>query len=312
MSSLPASAICDRRRGAAERIAVLAWKELSDRYRSGWLIIGVAVWLGAIALTSLFGLVQIGRIGVQGYSRTALSLLNLGQYLIPLMGLLVGQDLWVGEREDRTLQMVLASGVRRGELFAGKFFGGALACSLPLLLGFGLAGAGIGWAAGGAHWGIFARLAVSSMALVLPFVAIGLALSAFSRTRVQSLVLGLLTWGFAVFVVDLLLLGLLIAVHRVQATQEIKTMTGAAHVASAAELHREFSVDPDHPAASHPHRFRRNLFLLILNPIALFRSINLPVSNSPRLPAGWIYAGMGLWLALPLLAGLYKIRGSDM
>ena len=79
---------------------LIATKEFSDRFRSGWVIACTVVWLGAIALTSLFGLVQIDKIGWQGYERTVVSLLNLVQYLVPLLALLLGHDLVVSERED--------------------------------------------------------------------------------------------------------------------------------------------------------------------------------------------------------------------
>src|SRR5262245_2739564 len=103
------------------QIRLLAFKEFGDRFRSGWVIACVLVWLGAISLTSFMGLAQIGQIGVQGYERTVISLLNLVQYLVPLLGLLLGHDLIVGEAEERTLRFVLASGVNRRNLLLGKF-----------------------------------------------------------------------------------------------------------------------------------------------------------------------------------------------
>ena len=139
---------------AARVVALVARKEFADRLRSGWIIACVAVWLGAIGLTSLFGLVQIGHIGMQGYERTVVSLLNLVQYLVPLLGLLVGHDLIVSERDERTLPLLLASGAGRGRLLLGKFMGGCATLALPLLLGFAIAGAAIGLAARAA-WGRF-------------------------------------------------------------------------------------------------------------------------------------------------------------
>ena len=57
----------------------IAFKEFNDRLRSGWLIACFTVWLGAIGLTSFYGLAQVGRLGLQGYERTVVSLLNLAQ-----------------------------------------------------------------------------------------------------------------------------------------------------------------------------------------------------------------------------------------
>src|SRR5512140_2255439 len=124
--------------GGMTQLGIIGWKEFADRLRSGWVIACAAVWLGAIVLTSLFGLIQIGQIGLQGYERTVVTLLNLVQYLVPLLALLLGHDLIVSEREERTLALVLASGVSRTRVLIGKFLGGCLALTLPLILGFAI------------------------------------------------------------------------------------------------------------------------------------------------------------------------------
>src|SRR5262245_26543518 len=98
-------------RSCGAMLATLAIKEFGDRFRNGWVIACVVLWVGAISLTSFLGLLQIGRIGALGYERTVISMLNLAQYLVPLLGLLLGHDLIVGENEERTLRLLLASGV---------------------------------------------------------------------------------------------------------------------------------------------------------------------------------------------------------
>src|SRR2546423_9240276 len=90
------------------QVGLIATKEFSDRLRSGWVIACMLVWLGAIGLTSFLGLLQIGHLGVQGYERTVVSLLNLVQYLVPLLALLLGHALMVSENEERTLRLILA------------------------------------------------------------------------------------------------------------------------------------------------------------------------------------------------------------
>ena len=121
-------------------VLTIALKEFRDRLRSGWVIACILAWLAVISLTRLFGLIQIGQIGVHGYERTTISLLNLAQYLVPLLGLLVGHDLIVREREDRTLNLVLASGASRTCFMVGKFLGGALTVVVPLVAGFTVSG----------------------------------------------------------------------------------------------------------------------------------------------------------------------------
>src|SRR5215471_17599171 len=88
----------------AGQIWLLALKEFGDRFRSGWVLACILLWLGAIGFAGFLGLIQIGRIGAQGYERTVISMLNLVQYLVPLLGLLLGHDLIVSEKEERTLR----------------------------------------------------------------------------------------------------------------------------------------------------------------------------------------------------------------
>src|SRR5690349_8160928 len=67
--------------GSCGHILLIGKKEFGDRLRSGWVVACILVWMGAIGLTSFLGLLQIGQIGIQGYERTVISLLNLVQYL---------------------------------------------------------------------------------------------------------------------------------------------------------------------------------------------------------------------------------------
>ena len=92
-----------KRPGAIKHLAAIAAKEFGDRFRSGWVITCMLLWLGAVGLASLFGLLQIGRIGLQGYERTVVSLLNLVQYLVPLLGLDGAQATYALGRVQRGL-----------------------------------------------------------------------------------------------------------------------------------------------------------------------------------------------------------------
>jgi Cu-processing system permease protein len=294
------------------QIRSLAGKEFSDRLRSGWVIACVLVWLGAIGLTSFFGLLQIGRIGVQGYERTVISLLNLVQYLVPLLGLLLGYDLIVSEREEQTLRFVVAGGVSRTRLLLGKFAGGCLTLTVPLALGFGIAGMAIGLAAKDNGFSPFLRLAWSGLGLGILFFGIGLTISTFSRTRVQALVLALLTWCVAVFVFDLVALGVIVSTQSAKASTEIEFVCDATHVNTAADLHSSY----DHVAAearrAAPTPEMASAGWLAINPVDLFRALNLPQETGVRVPVFTILLAAVSWLALPLGTSMWKLRRTDL
>jgi Cu-processing system permease protein len=290
-------------------ILIIALKEFRDRLRSGWIIACALVWLGAISLTSLFGLIQIGHIGVQGYERTTMSLLNLAQYLVPLLGLLVGHDLVVREREDRTLNLILANGVTRGRLLVAKFLGGALTVSVPLVLGFAIAGTLVGVAARDRAFAPFVKLALSGLALGTAFNGIGLLISTLARSRVQALVCALLAWGVAVFAFDLAALGVIVSTKAIQASHEIDVVCDATHVNSQADIHAAFDANTQ---AKHTEMKAQRFTWLWLNPVDVFRVINLPSTLSVPLPWSGAALSVLLWIGLCLGAAALRLEQIDL
>jgi Cu-processing system permease protein len=291
-------------------IVVIGLKEFRDRLRSGWVVACILVWLAVISLTSLFGLIQIGQIGVQGYERTTLSLLNVAQYLVPLLGLLVGHDLIVREREDRTLNLILASGVTRSRFLTGKFLGGVLTVIIPLITGFAIAGALIGFAARDAGFKPFLKMAVSGVILGVAFTGIGLLVSAVSRTRVQALVCALLAWGAAVFVFDLAVLGVIVSTKSVQAAHEIDLVCDATHINAQADIHAAFDAGTMDKKEIQPGV--KTFFWVWFNPVDVFRIINLPSALAVSLPLTVAFGSTGGWILLSLLAATWRLNKMDL
>jgi len=291
---------------------LIATKEFGDRFRSGWVIACVVVWLGAIGLTSFLGLLQIGQIGVQGYDRTVISLLNLVQYLVPLLGLLLGHDLIVSENEERTLRLVLAVGVSRKRFLIGKLLGGCMTLAVPLLLGFIIAGTVIGLAAKDAGIAPFLRLAISGLILGILFLGLGLTISVLCRTRVQSLVAALLVWCFAVFVFDLIALGFFVSTKAPAAAQEVEFVCDATHVNSAADLHSDFDNIADGPTRSTVPDRPPTLGWMAINPIDLFRAVNLPDRLEFQVPVFTTPLTVTLWFAGTLGLSIWKLCRTDL
>ena len=306
----PANAETGVRRSGVH-VCQIACKEIHGRFRSGWVLACVTVWLGAIGLTSFFGLVQVGRVGLQGYERTVVSLLNLAQYLVPLLGLLIGHDLIVSEREERTLSLVLASGVSRTRLVLGKFLGGCGAVMLPLALGFAIAGAVIGWWLRTRDWALSGAGPVRLGAGCV-FQGIGLPISAFSRTRVQSLVLVLLAWCGAVFVFDLLALGLVISTKAPAVAQEIEVVCDATHINVAADLHSAYDAAPKTPARVTSQPWISSWSWLLANPVDVFRAVNLASHLGSHRPGWGAALSCVLWLAGSLGCSIRKLHRLDL
>jgi Cu-processing system permease protein len=291
-------------------IFTIAFKEFRDRLRSGWVIACVAIWLAAILLTSFFGLIQIGRIGAQGYERTTASLLNLTQYLAPLLGLLVGHDVIIREREERTLHLILACGIRRAYLPIAKFLGAALTVSLPLLAGFVVAGALIGAASHDVDFVPFFKMTVTAVALGIIFAGIGTVVSTIARSRVQALVCALLAWGIAVFAFDLAALGIIVSQKAPQSSQEIEVVCDATHVNAQADIHSAFDTTSESPKTNKSSPSQ--ITWLFLNPVDVFRVINLPRSAQVSLPLTGAFACATVWIALSLVVATMSFKVIDL
>ncbi len=295
---------------AFRKIGVVAAKEFGDRFRSGWVIACIAVWLGAIGLTSLFGLVQIGQIGWQGYERTVISLLNLVQYLVPLLGLLIGHDLIVSEREEKTLPLLLASGLSRSQLLMGKFFGGCLSLALPLILGFVIAGTVIALAAKDSAINPFVTLALSGLLLGFVFLVVGLLISTFCRTRVQALVFALFAWCLAVFVFDLVALGIVISTKAPQAAREIEAACDTMHMNSASDIHSAF--DANEKIETTTVVKKTTFSWMLINPVDLFRAVNLSRQMNVHAPLSLTLVTLSFWLGAGLILSVWRLRRDDL
>jgi ABC-type transport system involved in multi-copper enzyme maturation, permease component len=303
------------RPSAGTHLRILAFKEFGDRLRSGWVMACILLWLGAIGFASFLGLAQIGRIGAQGYERTVVSMLNLVQYLVPLLGLLLGHDLIVSEKEERTLRLLVASGLSRSKLLLGKFIGGCLTIAVPLLAGFLVSGVVIGFAAKDTGLGPFVKLAVSGLALGVVFMAVGLAISAFSKTRVQAIVAALLTWCAFVFVFDLVALGAIVSFKSPAAAREIELVCDAMHVNAAADVHAEgdtISATANEKPSSRPSVNIASTACLAINPVDLFRAVNLASTLGVQVPNGIVAASFLGWLTLSLLLSRWKLNKTDL
>jgi ABC-type transport system involved in multi-copper enzyme maturation permease subunit len=234
------------------------------------------------------------------------------QYLVPLLGLLLGHDLMVGEYEERTLRPVLAGGVSRTTLLFGKWLGGCMSLATPLLFGFAIAGCVIGLATRDHAITPFLRLAVSGLTLGIVFLSIGLTISTLTRTRVQSLVFALLTWCVAVFAFDLVALGCLISAKSPATARELDIVCDATHVNAAADIHAEFDNAAERNSRITESHSAASLGWLAVNPVDLFRATNLATQLDIHLPPLTSVVALTSWLVLTLGASCWRFRRIDL
>ena len=192
-------------------VAAVARKELRDAVSSSWLLMYAALFTVLALGLSYLGERNLGSVGFENFSRTTASLLNLCLLLAPLVALSLGAGAIAGERDRGALTYLLAQPLDRWELLIGKFAGLSASIALATLAGFGIAGIVIAFYASTLAVGTYLMLVALVLALVCVMTGLGLVASVISATRVQALGLALLIWFVAVFVFDLLLIGMVSA-----------------------------------------------------------------------------------------------------
>ncbi|HEX9372843.1 MAG TPA: ABC transporter permease subunit, partial [Roseiflexaceae bacterium] len=188
-------------------VLTIARRELMETIRSRWVVLSGALF-GVLALAlSIFGMRSVGAGGFGGFSRTAIGLLNLVLYLVPLLALLLGINSMAAEREDGPLEVLLAQPITRRSVVLGKFCGLAAALAAALFGGFGAAGLVIGIAGADADVGGYLMLLLRSIGLGLAFLSLGLWIASAAATRLRALSWGLLLWFATVLLYDLVIVG---------------------------------------------------------------------------------------------------------
>lgn len=261
-------------------ILTIARKELEDHLRNGW-VLAIALTFAVFALVIAFaGFGFTGTLQADSQENALLSLTSLVIYLAPLMGLLLGYDGIVGERERGTMDLLLSYPLHPGHLLVGKWLG--LGAVLGLALALGLIAPAALAVSQGQNLGSWLLFGVLAIWLGWIFIAIALLLSTLGNERTRMLGLAIALWVLLVVLFDLGLIGLLVA-------------TGGA-------------VPPEVVSG-----------LFFINPTSLFRFLNLSLLLSAEaltntglsgaVPALWaLMLALVAWTLLPLLAAGLKMR----
>lgn len=258
-------------------ILALAAFELRSTLR-GKMVPAFAVLFAIFATgLALAGLGGSGQLLVQGFTRTAVSLMTLGYYIMPLLGLLLGAMAFAAN--SATMDAIAAQPIGSVELVLGRALGLFGAIALVVAAGFGSASLFIAANAGAAGIGGFLLVALGSALAGAAGLAVGILLGVTSRSRLGAMGGAIAAWLCAAVVFDLIAIGVLQLV-----------------------------------GDGHPGRWL--LPLLVLNPIDALRAASLVALGADVLlgPAGaalermlggvaglWLVAGsLAAWIAIPL------------
>ena len=190
-----------------DTVRVIAAHELRATLR-GRMVVGFAAIFSLLALgIALAGLGGSGQVLVQGFTRTAVSLMVLALYLFPLLGLILGAAAFGGE--DGGTELLLAQPVERAEVLVGRAAGLATALFLVALAGFGVTGLVVAMRAGTAGIAGYLLVGASAAGVGVAAVAAGVLIGVVARRRAAAIGWALAAWFAAAVVYDLVAIGVL-------------------------------------------------------------------------------------------------------
>ena len=180
--------------------------ELVLAVRSRWLQIFAVVFAGLALAVAGAGYVLSGGHGVQDFSRTAISLVQLVLLLVPLAALVFGALALTSERG--AAELLYSQPVSRGHILFGRVLGLWAALSAAELVGFGLAGLVLQWQAGPGGVARYGALALTAVVITGVFLSVAAWLSSgHTGRRTRVLALALVVWFLAVVLFDVAALG---------------------------------------------------------------------------------------------------------
>lgn len=180
--------------------------ELLLAVRSRWLQTFAAVFAGLALAVSSAGYILSGGHGVQDFSRTAVSLVQIVLLLVPLASLVFGGLALTPDRG--AAELLYSQPVPRSALLIGRMLGVWLALAAAELVGFGVAGVVMRTQAGLDGLARYGALVLTAVAITGVFLAMATWLASVNagrRTRV--LAAALVVWFVTVVLFDLVVLG---------------------------------------------------------------------------------------------------------
>lgn len=271
---------------------ICAVEEWTLAVRSRQLIIFAAVF-GTLALVvASSGYVLTGGTGLQDFSRTAASLVELVLLLVPLASLVVGVSALTPDAG--AAELLYSQPVPRRTILAGKLVGLFLALVTAQTLGFGASGLVLFWRTGAVGVGGFAGVMVAGAALTAVFLAIAAAVAggATSRGRARALAVSLVIWLVAVALFDVAILGASSWLSSGAASRLM--MTGA---------------------IANPVGAVRTGVMLALDGTAAFGAASLAFlrfTHGASGAAAWLAASVVLWVIAPFAVAVARLNRADL
>lgn len=273
-------------------IALCARQELVLAVRSRWTQLFACVFGGLALVVAGSGYVLSGGSGIQDFSRTAASLMQLVLLLVPLTSLIMGVLALTPDRGSA--ELLFAQPIARRDVLLGSLLGLFQALVAAQSLGFGAAGLVIFARAGSDGLPGFVTVWAGSVALTAVFLALAALVSAgqFGRRRVRALAAAVVIWFALALLLDVVALG-------------------AASLLRSGHASRLLIVS----VLANPIGVVRTGALLAIEGTAAFGAASLALLRFTSGPAG-AAAALGLslliWIVVPFAIAARRLTSADI
>lgn len=269
-------------------VLAVASRDARAGLRNRWFLIYAILFVVMIVAFSWVAFAGSEMTGQSGFGRTSAGLLNLLLLLVPLIGLTVGAQAIVTERQDRNLDYLLAQPVSPLEVYVGKYLGSAATMILLILFGFGWAGLVMAMRGNAGRGSDFLMLGLLTLLLGLGMLSVGFLISSFSPQTSAALGIAVALWLVFVILGDLGLMGSALVMGLEPATLLSLTL------ANPLDVYKLVNVGLLHTS------------LDVLGPAGRYASDRMGANLTPLL--------LGLqafWVLVPLAAGYWLFRKAD-
>jgi Cu-processing system permease protein len=273
-----------------QTILAIAKQELTINIRNKWTVIFAVVFGLLVVSISYFGTMAEGFTGMQNFTRTSASILNLVLYVVPLVALTMGTLSFTGDKGST--ELLYSQPVSRAEVLLGKFVGVFWSLALSTLAGFVLAGTVILANAGTDGLAPYALFVALSLALSLVFLSLSIVISVASQRKSKAFGVSLFLWFFFVLFYDLLTLGVTLLLK-----------------GQSANVFLFLSL------FGNPVDMVRVASLIALDNATIFGAAGaalLRFLGGPTLSLVLLLAGLSIWIVLPLVGSHRLLRRQDI
>lgn len=187
-------------------LIAVAKQELTITIRNRWTLLFAGVFGILVVGIAYFGMLAEGFAGVQSFSRTSASVVNMVLYLVPLISLTMGTISFTGDKGST--ELLFSQPIPRSAVLMGKVLGLFCSIALSLLGGFLLAGAIIVFSAGSEGFLPYILLILLSMMLSLVFLCLAALIAIANKRKAKAFGISLFLWFVFVLFYDLAAMGM--------------------------------------------------------------------------------------------------------